>query len=120
MTRYLKHYYFQVQATQSKIENEPTIQSPELKSPAPIAAIKESTKTNCIVCKKAARASSIYCSNSCIWKHAQDSLGNQSPSTKADGEPGKSSEKQKPESRVSNNYIPNTSNDRQSHWSSHH
>lgn len=67
----------------------------------PSTSTKDSTKTNCIVCKKPARASSIYCSNSCIWKHAQDSLGNQGTSTKGDGEPGKSNEKQKSESRVS-------------------
>ncbi|KAJ8735660.1 hypothetical protein PYW07_007280 [Mythimna separata] len=88
----------QIQATQSKISNEQA--SPELKSPIQSAPGKESTKTNCIVCKKPARASSIYCSNSCIWKHAQDSLGNQGPSAKGDGEPGKSSDKQKAESRV--------------------
>lgn len=71
-----------------------------IKSPVQ-SSIKDSLKTSCIVCKKPARASSIYCSNSCIWKHAQDSLGNQGPSGKGDGEPGKSSEKQKAESRVS-------------------
>lgn len=97
-----------MQAAQSKIENEQTILSPELKSPVQSGATKDSTKTNCIVCKKPARASSIYCSNSCIWKHAQDSLGNQGSSAKGDGEPGKSNEKQKAESRVSSNYIPTT------------
>ncbi|CAH0592546.1 unnamed protein product [Chrysodeixis includens] len=70
-----------------------------VKSPVQ-SSIKDSLKTSCIVCKKPARASSIYCSNSCIWKHAQDSLGNQGPSGKGDGEPGKSNEKQKAESRV--------------------
>ncbi|XP_047026879.1 death-inducer obliterator 1 isoform X1 [Helicoverpa zea] len=86
----------QLQLTESKIE--PGL-APELKSPTQSPAVKDS-KTSCIVCKKPARASSIYCSNSCIWKHAQDSLGSQGPSGKGDGEPGKSNEKQKAESRV--------------------
>ncbi|XP_030027616.2 death-inducer obliterator 1 isoform X2 [Manduca sexta] len=57
------------------------------------------SKTSCIVCKKPARASSIYCSDTCILKHAQDSLGNQT-TNKLDAESGKSQEKQKSESRV--------------------
>lgn len=89
-----------VQGIQNKTESEQRIPTPEIKSPVPSTSTKDSTKTNCIVCKKPARASSIYCSNSCIWKHAQDSLGNQGTSTKGDGEPGKSNEKQKSESRV--------------------
>ncbi|KAF9421447.1 hypothetical protein HW555_002662 [Spodoptera exigua] len=88
----------QVQAIQNKTENEQGIPTPELKSP--VQSTKDSTKTNCIVCKKPARSSSIYCSNTCIWKHAQDSLGTQGSSTKGDGETGKSNEKQKSESRV--------------------
>lgn len=58
-------------------------------------------KTGCIVCKKPARASSIYCSDACILKHAQDSLGNQT-SNKSDMDAGKSQDKQKSDSRVSN------------------
>lgn len=58
------------------------------------------SKTGCIVCKKPARVSSIYCSDACILKHAQDSLGNQSTS-KQETEPGKLQDKQKSESRVS-------------------
>lgn len=57
-------------------------------------------RTGCIVCKRPARASSIYCSDACILKHAQDSLGNQTPN-KSDMEAGKSQEKQKSDSRVS-------------------
>ncbi|KPI94969.1 PHD finger protein 3 [Papilio xuthus] len=53
------------------------------------------SKTNCIVCKKAARASSIYCSDACILKHAQDSLGSQASKTDEAGP-----EKIKAESRV--------------------
>lgn len=60
------------------------------------------SKTGCIVCKRPARASSIYCSDACILKHAQDSLGNQTSSNKSDMEAGKSQEKQKSDSRVSN------------------
>ncbi|XP_038208455.1 death-inducer obliterator 1 [Zerene cesonia] len=59
---------------------------------------KEAGKSNCIVCKKPARASSIYCSDSCILKHAQDSLGVQS-ATKSNIISGKSAEKVS-ESRV--------------------
>ncbi|XP_047525577.1 death-inducer obliterator 1 [Pieris napi] len=55
--------------------------------------IKETMKAGCIVCKKPARASSIYCSDSCILKHAQDSL-----SSKIDV-PGKPADKSS-ESRV--------------------
>lgn len=58
-------------------------------------------KTGCIVCKRPARASSIYCSDACILKHAQDSLGNQT-SNKSDMDAGKSQDKQKSDSRVSN------------------
>ncbi|XP_039752411.1 death-inducer obliterator 1 isoform X1 [Pararge aegeria] len=57
------------------------------------------TKTTCIVCKKPARASSIYCSDACILKHAQDSLGSQSAS-KTDTSSGKPLEKSNSESRV--------------------
>lgn len=32
------------------------------------------SSTTCIVCKKPARASSIYCSDACILKHAQESI----------------------------------------------
>ncbi|XP_045511639.1 death-inducer obliterator 1 [Colias croceus] len=53
---------------------------------------KEGGKSNCIVCKKPARASSIYCSDSCILKHAQDSLGVQG-GTKTNTPSGKSAEK---------------------------
>ncbi|XP_013197109.2 uncharacterized protein LOC106140123 [Amyelois transitella] len=55
-----------------------------------------SSKTGCIVCKKHARVSSIYCSDACILKHAQDSLTNQSP-IKADVNKGQD---KKSESRV--------------------
>ncbi|KAI8438667.1 hypothetical protein MSG28_011088 [Choristoneura fumiferana] len=64
------------------------------------AAKSASSKTNCIVCKKPARASSIYCSDACILKHAQDSLGNQSPTGKPDGDKSDPQDKQKSESRV--------------------
>ncbi|XP_028028225.1 death-inducer obliterator 1 isoform X2 [Bombyx mandarina] len=57
-------------------------------------------KTTCIVCKKHARASSIYCSDACILKHAQDSLVNPTNQSKTEEETGKSQEKQNPESRV--------------------
>lgn len=57
-------------------------------------------KTTCIVCKKSARASSIYCGDACILKHAQDSLGTQGTPSKSEAE-GKTHEKIKPESRVS-------------------
>lgn len=71
----------------------------EVKSPP---AKELGSKTNCIVCKKPARASSIYCSDSCILKHAQDSLGgNQTTNSKDESESGKSQEKVKSESRVS-------------------
>ncbi|CAG4978286.1 unnamed protein product [Parnassius apollo] len=76
------------------IDNEETKTSTQ---PAPAFG----TKTNalqCIVCKKSARASSIYCSDTCILKHAQDSLSSQVQS-KPD-ETGKVREKIKSESRV--------------------
>ncbi|XP_026759086.2 death-inducer obliterator 1 [Galleria mellonella] len=68
-------------------------------NPPPITKDALSSKTICIVCKKPARASSIYCSDSCILKHAQDSLGSQG-SSKSEGQQGKSQEKQKSDSRV--------------------
>ncbi|GBP39976.1 Death-inducer obliterator 1 [Eumeta japonica] len=42
------------------------------------------SKTNCIVCKKEARANSIYCSDVCIRKYVHDSLGSQVPLNKSD------------------------------------
>lgn len=71
--------------------------------PQPVAqpaAKSASSKTSCIVCKKPARASSIYCSDACILKHAQDSLGNQSPGGKPDGDKSDPQEQKKSESRV--------------------
>ncbi|XP_049879682.1 death-inducer obliterator 1 isoform X2 [Pectinophora gossypiella] len=58
------------------------------------------SKTGCIVCKRPARASSIYCSDACILKHAQDSLGTPPGPSKAEIVPGKSQEKPKSDSRV--------------------
>ncbi|CAH2102372.1 unnamed protein product [Euphydryas editha] len=58
------------------------------------------SKTTCIVCKKPARASSIYCSDACILKHAQDSLGSQTPTSKNENSVGKAPEKPNSESRV--------------------
>ncbi|XP_045448734.1 death-inducer obliterator 1 [Melitaea cinxia] len=58
------------------------------------------SKTTCIVCKKPARASSIYCSDACILKHAQDSLGSQTPTSKSENSSGKAPEKPNSESRV--------------------
>lgn len=46
--------------------------------------------TTCIVCKKEARASSIYCSDSCILKHAQVSLSIISKPQSADKDSNKS------------------------------
>ncbi|CAH0766459.1 unnamed protein product [Diatraea saccharalis] len=77
---------------QKKIESD-TVSTPQL------VTKDETSKTNCIVCKKSARASSIYCSDACILKHAQDSLGSQTPN-KQEGESGKTSDKQKSDSRV--------------------
>lgn len=58
------------------------------------------SKTGCIVCRKFARVNSIYCSDECILKHAQDSLGTQAGS-KAESDTEKPPlDKQKPESRV--------------------
>ncbi|XP_063822879.1 death-inducer obliterator 1 isoform X1 [Ostrinia nubilalis] len=63
------------------------------------SVVKEATlKTNCIVCKKHARASSIYCSDACILKHAQDSLS--PPPNKSESNSGKTQGKNKAESRV--------------------
>ncbi|CAK1540120.1 unnamed protein product [Leptosia nina] len=55
----------------------------------PPGGLKDLMKAGCIVCKKAARASSIYCSDACILKHAQDSLG----SNKSDPSQGKTVDK---------------------------
>lgn len=72
---------------------------PDTKTPTtPVLSKDMGSKSSCIVCKKSARASSIYCSDACILKHAQDSLGNQDP-TKGD-ESGKIQVKAKTESRV--------------------
>ncbi|KAJ0182434.1 hypothetical protein K1T71_001803 [Dendrolimus kikuchii] len=80
---------------QKKIDHDvSTNESPTLPSPK-----ESSSKTNCIVCKKSARASSIYCSDACILKHAQDSLGTQG-GTKVEGETGKIQDKQKSDARV--------------------
>ncbi|XP_063395302.1 protein piccolo [Cydia fagiglandana] len=73
-----------------------TDQSPPLLV-SPPASKAVSSKTSCIVCKKPARASSIYCSDACILKHAQDSLGNQTPG-KPDG--NRDHDKTKSDSRV--------------------
>ncbi|XP_047984747.1 death-inducer obliterator 1 [Leguminivora glycinivorella] len=71
-------------------------QSPPLLVSPPASKVL-SSKTSCIVCKKPARASSIYCSDACILKHAQDSLGNQTPG-KGDGDTHH--DKSKSDSRV--------------------
>lgn len=71
---------------------------------SPIAN-EDMSPTECIVCKKTARASSIYCGDSCILKHAHDSLGTQSLPNKSQAE-GKTIEKIKPESRVSALMVP--------------
>ncbi|XP_053619005.1 death-inducer obliterator 1 [Plodia interpunctella] len=84
--------------TQKKTEVEVIPSTPTSVSKIPTLIPTLSSKTGCIVCKKAARASSIYCSDACILKHAQDSLGNQSPA-KADGAQSKAQDK-KSESRV--------------------
>ncbi|XP_050681250.1 death-inducer obliterator 1 isoform X1 [Leptidea sinapis] len=67
-----------------------------------VAVVKElGSKPCCIVCKKSARASSIYCSDSCILKHAQDSLSapTATPTAKTDSPANKNVDKV-PESRV--------------------
>ncbi|CAB3256493.1 unnamed protein product [Arctia plantaginis] len=89
----------QTASAQSKSEVE-SVEGELISPPATSTKDKELLKTSCIVCKKPARASSIYCSNTCIWKHAQDSLGNQNTPCKEEGDPGKYTEKQKAESRV--------------------
>lgn len=96
----IKIVFLQTPIAQSKSEIE-AVEGELILPQASSSKDKEPTKTSCIVCKKPARASSIYCSNTCIWKHAQDSLGNQNPPCKDEGDPGKSTDKQKAESRVS-------------------
>lgn len=82
----------------SQKKHETEVIANEIKS---LPAKELTSKTSCIVCKKPARASSIYCSDSCILKHAQDSLGgNQNTNNKDEGETGKSQDNQKSESRV--------------------
>ncbi|XP_063375592.1 protein piccolo [Cydia amplana] len=73
-----------------------TDQSPPLLVSPPASKVV-SSKTSCIVCKKPARPSSIYCSDACILKHAQDSLGNHTPG-KSDGD--RDHDKTKSDSRV--------------------
>lgn len=87
---------YQVTSMQKKIELNDSLTATQSPLPRDIGS-----KTVCIVCKRPARASSIYCSDSCILKHAQDSLGNQTSPNKSDMDPGKSQEKQKSDSRVS-------------------
>ncbi|KAL4712637.1 hypothetical protein ACJJTC_007934 [Scirpophaga incertulas] len=58
------------------------------------------SKTSCIVCKKAARATSIYCSDACILKHAQDSLSSQPSPGRADTDSDKPQTKLKSDSRI--------------------
>ncbi|XP_026319700.1 death-inducer obliterator 1 isoform X3 [Hyposmocoma kahamanoa] len=84
-----------VTSMQKKIELNDSLTATQSPLPRDIGS-----KTVCIVCKRPARASSIYCSDSCILKHAQDSLGNQTSPNKSDMDPGKSQEKQKSDSRV--------------------
>ncbi|OWR47744.1 Death-inducer obliterator 1 [Danaus plexippus plexippus] len=78
----------------------PTGQKDNVGVSTPTAITKElPSKTTCIVCKKPARASSIYCSDACILKHAQDSLGSHSTAPNNDSTSGKN-EKPNSESRV--------------------
>ncbi|XP_072940862.1 uncharacterized protein pps isoform X2 [Epargyreus clarus] len=70
----------------------------EVVTPPPVTK-DVSSKTICIVCKKPARASSIYCSDACILKHAQDSLSSQIMPSKVDNVGGKT-DKPHSESRV--------------------
>ncbi|XP_045778192.1 uncharacterized protein LOC123876092 isoform X2 [Maniola jurtina] len=58
-------------------------------TPQPAITKELTSKTTCIVCKKPARASSIYCSDACILKHAQDSLGS-TPASKPQDKPTES------------------------------
>lgn len=82
----------------AKVPTTPRDTDTGVSTPPPIT--KElASKTTCIVCKRSARASSIYCSDACILKHAQDSLGSSSPSSKADSSE-KPPEKTNSESRV--------------------
>ncbi|XP_047535468.1 death-inducer obliterator 1 [Vanessa atalanta] len=69
-------------------------------TPQPAITKELASKTTCIVCKKPARASSIYCSDACILKHAQDSLGSQTSTSKIENTSGKAPEKPNSESRV--------------------
>lgn len=55
------------------------------KDDTPAAVESEpSTTLNCLVCKKPARASSIYCSNDCILSHASKTTPTQSTSSSAE------------------------------------
>lgn len=69
--------------------------SPETKSEESTESVSglKSTGTSCIVCKKPARASSIYCSDACILKHAQESLP---PTVPLKSPPGKDNVQNKP------------------------
>ncbi|XP_077292288.1 protein partner of snf isoform X2 [Arctopsyche grandis] len=60
------------------------------------------SSTSCIVCKKPARTSSIFCSDACILKHAQDSINIASPPapTNAKNVRDAASNKPRPETRV--------------------
>ncbi|KAJ2947972.1 hypothetical protein O0L34_g9764 [Tuta absoluta] len=68
-------------------------------TPSPGLVPKDGSKSACIVCKRAARASSIYCSDACILQHAQESLGGQPHHAPADAGTGRPSDK-KSDSRV--------------------
>lgn len=69
------------------------------------SAVPISGTTQCVVCKKEARNSSIYCSDACILAHAQETLTKDKPvPTGSNTKPMKTSvaeiAKTKPEARV--------------------
>lgn len=68
----------QVESTKSSLvtQSSTNIQQSfkELQKPIQAEAISTDPQTFCIVCKKVARSNSIYCSDDCIRKHAQNAL----------------------------------------------
>lgn len=69
------------------------------------SAAPASSTMQCVVCKKEARNSSIYCSDACILAHAQETLTKEKPvpsgsNVKSGKSPAIETMKAKPEARV--------------------
>lgn len=98
------------QRTKIELVNENSVSQKVLSKEIPLSSLSVdcgvtpvSGTMQCVVCKKEARNSSIYCSDACILAHAQETLTKDKPvpmGSKAIKSPITETTKAKPEARV--------------------